>query len=106
MNRNSITIGRDSRNDIRIDERWDTVSNEHADIELRGDRLIFTDHSSNGTIINGQKIHHDHVGIYPNDKILLAGVYELDWNVINRYFPNLHRPTVTSNRREIQADGT
>lgn len=97
MTQNRITIGRDSRCDVHIDERWDTVSNQHADIERQGDMLLFYDHSSNGTVINGQKIHNTTVSIYPGDKILLAGVFELTWEVINRYFPYHNRPTVTRN---------
>lgn len=92
-----LTIGRDQRSDVRIDERWDTVSNNHADIVLQGDALLFTDHSTNGTVINGQKIHNTSVGIYPGDKIMLAGVFQLDWIVISQYFPHLRRPTVTRN---------
>lgn len=99
MGRNRISVGRASLCDIRIDERWDTVSNEHADLEMVGETLTFTDHSTNGTIINGQTVHNKSVGIYAGDKILLAGVYELDWNTINGYFPSLHRPTVTRNIR-------
>lgn len=97
MDKNRISIGRDSRCDVCIDERWDTVSNQHATIEKQEGALLFYDHSSNGTIINGQKIHNTHVGIYPGDKILLAGVYKLDWGVISNYFPHQHRVTVTRN---------
>lgn len=97
MNNERITIGRDSRCDIVIDARWDTVSNQHADIERRGDCLIFYDHSSNGTIINNQKIHNRDIGIYPGDRIFLAGIFELEWNVINSYFPHVQRPTVARN---------
>ena len=108
-----ITIGRNPKSTVRIEERWDTVSNDHATIERRGDALLFFDHSSNGTIINGQKVQNTNVGIYPGDKILLAGVFELDWNIINRNFPYQHRPTVTRNihggeqntgRRTVQMD--
>lgn len=103
MSSNKITIGRDPRSAIRIDEQWDTVSNAHADIELQGDALLFYDHSTNGTVINGQKIQNTRVGIYPGDKILLAGVFELDWGVINGFFPHLHRPTVARNIRGDEA---
>lgn len=92
-----ITIGRDPKNAICIDQRYDTVSNSHADIVDDADGLLFTDHSSNGTIINNQKIRGMSVHIYPGDKIMLAGVYELQWHEINRYFPAQNRPTVTRN---------
>lgn len=97
MNNGRITIGRAPSSDIRIEERWDTVSNEHAEIESTGSSLLFYDHSSNGTSINGQKIQNTNVLIYPGDEILLAGVYKLDWDILERYFPNSRRPTVTKN---------
>lgn len=99
MGRNRITIGRDSHNDVRIDEQWDTVSNRHGEISYEDGKLTFIDHSSNGTVINGQKIHNTSVGIYPGDTIRLANVFDLEWNVIDRFFPELHRPTVTRNVR-------
>lgn len=99
MNNRKITIGRAPECDIVIDQFWDTVSNEHAEIELLNGTLIFHDHSSNGTIINNQTIHNTDVGIYPGDVIMLAGKYELTWDVINRYFPKSQRPTVTRNVR-------
>ena len=97
MNNRRITIGRAPGSDIRIEERWDTVSNEHAEIESTGSSLLFYDHSSNGTSINGQKIHNTNVPIYPGDEILLAGVYRLDWEMLERFFPTSRRPTVTKN---------
>lgn len=99
MAKTKISIGRDSRSDIFVDDRWDTVSNEHADIELRDGNLVFYDHSSNGTVINNQKIHNTNVGIYPGDVILLAGKFELSWDVINQHFPQSQRPTVIRNVR-------
>lgn len=105
MSKYIISIGRDPRNDVRIDERWDTVSNQHCDIRMDGDQLIFTDHSSNGTVINGQKIQNRSVGIYPGDKILLANVFELEWTVINSFFKIYQRPTVTRNVRGGDSSG-
>lgn len=106
MQKDKISIGRDPMSDIVVDESWDTVSNEHADIELRDGSLIFYDHSSNGTVINKQKIHNTNVGIYPGDLILLAGKYELKWDVIYQYFPQSQRPTVIRNvRAEIPSAG-
>lgn len=100
--RNRITIGRDTQSDIVIDDRWDTVSNEHADIMLQEGKLVFYDHSSNGTVINNQKIQNMNVGIYSGDVIMLAGKIELSWDDINRFFPRSQRPTVTRNVRAEQ----
>lgn len=99
MSSKKITIGRDPHSDIVVDERWDTVSNKHADIELCDGGLMFYDHSSNGTVINNQKIHNTNVGIYPGDVIMLAGKFELKWDTINQYFPQSQRPTVIRNVR-------
>ena len=98
MTNNILTIGRAETCDIQVPQSYDTVSNEHAEIELRGEQLIFFDHSTNGTIINNQKIHNTNVGIYPGDTILLAGKFPLDWDTIGQYFPiRSHRPTVVRN---------
>lgn len=97
-----VNIGRSPQADIRVGEEWDTVSNDHASIELQGEQLVFTDHSTNGTLINNQKIHNTTVDIFPGDKILLAGRFELSWNVLSNYFPHLKRPTVTRNIRGDQ----
>lgn len=102
MSTTKIKIGRSPDCNVVIDERWDTVSNDHADIELRNGALVYIDHSSNGTIINKQKIHNREVGIYPGDNIMLAGVYELKWDLISEYFPQSKRPTVTKNIRAEQ----
>ena len=99
MSRKIVRIGRDPHNDIRIDDKWDTVSNLHGEILCENGDLTFTDHSSNGTVINGQKIHNTSVGIYPGDTILLANAFDLDWDVIRRFFPELKRPTVIRNVR-------
>lgn len=101
MVRKRITIGRDSRNDVHIDEQWDTVSNRHGEISYENGKLTFEDHSSNGTVINGQKVHNTSVGIYPGDSIRLANSFDLEWSVIERFFPELHRPTVTRNVRGV-----
>lgn len=106
MDRNRITIGRDSHNDIRIDERWDTVSNRHGEISYQNGKLTFIDHSTNGTVINGQKVHNTSVGIYTGDSIRLANVFDLEWNVIERFFPELQRPTVTRNVRGENQNNT
>ncbi len=106
MVRKRITIGRDSSNDIHIDEQWDTVSNRHGEISYENGKLTFIDHSSNGTVINGQKVHNTSVGIYPGDSIRLANALDLEWSVLNRFFPEVHRPTVTRNvRGENQSTG-
>lgn len=96
-----ITIGRNPLSTICVSEDYDIVSNDHAEISQQGPDLTFTDHSSNGTIINGQKIQGRSVNIYRGDKIVLAGVYELTWSKIEPYITPVGRPTVA---RNIRAD--
>ena len=99
MNNRPITIGRNPQSTIRVSEDYDIVSNDHAEIVQQGSELTFTDHSSNGTIINGQKIQCKTVNIYPGDRIVLAGVYELSWDKINAFVVPIGRPTVARNIR-------
>ncbi len=102
METTKITIGRSPECDIVVGEVWDTVSNEHADIVSNGTELTLVDHSSNGTVINGQKIHNISVGIYPGDVIKLAGKFVVEWSELIRFFPHLKRPTVVKN---VRAEG-
>lgn len=92
-----ITIGRDPHCDIRIDERYDTVSNFHAEIEYDNKCIIYVDTSTNGSLVNNQKIHGCNVEIFQGDSIVLAGVYELSWDILNQYIPRRTRPTVYRN---------
>ena len=95
----SITIGRNPKSTIVISEDYDIVSNDHAEIAQQGSDIVFTDHSSNGTIINGQKIKGKSVNIYPGDKIVLAGICELQWSQISAFIVPVGRPTVARNIR-------
>lgn len=104
----SITIGRNPNSMICVSEDYDIVSNDHAEITQQGVELIYTDHSSNGTIINGQKIQGKSVNIYRGDIIVLAGVYELPWSKIESMIVPVGRPTVARNIRgdvNAPADG-
>ena len=94
-----ITIGRNPDSVIYVSEDYDIVSNDHAEITQQGVEIVYTDHSSNGTIINGQKIQGKSVNIYRGDKIVLAGVYELRWSEIEPLITPVGRPTVARNIR-------
>ena len=86
-----ITIGRGENNDICIPERYDTVSNHHADIEvMENGSLSIVDHSSNGTIINGVRINNARRAIVYGDKIYLSKSYELPWTLLQRFIPNIN----------------
>lgn len=83
-----ITIGRDPRCDIPIDNRYQSVSHRHAVIynNYNGE-LIYKDTSRNGTMINGQLVHNTEVRIKPGMTILLPGNCPIPWERIYSFFP-------------------
>jgi uncharacterized membrane protein YhaH (DUF805 family) len=82
----SINIGRDSSCDIRVDDRFEDVSRHHATITEESGALIFEDRSSNGSSVNGQRLHHSRKVIQNGDRIILGANCILSWNDINRFF--------------------
>lgn len=82
-----ITIGRNPISDCCIPQNFDKVSNNHAEIEEHNGRLILIDHSSNGTMVNGRKVHNTQIEITYGDDIRLANTYLLSWNTIKSFFP-------------------
>ncbi len=83
-----ITIGRDPRCDIPIDNRYQSISHRHAVIynNYNGE-LIYKDTSRNGTVINGQLVHNTEVRIKPGMTILLPGNCPITWERIYSFFP-------------------
>ncbi len=95
-----ITIGRDRTCSIQVDERFDTVSHNHAEIERTTDgRLLFIDHSTNGSTVNGQKIHNGSTYVNEGERIMLANAYDVSWNDVLAMLPrpNPSRVTVQHN---------
>lgn len=97
-----ITIGRAPDNDIVYNEP--SVSGHHAEITFNGEYILITDHSTNGTWINGRKLHHASCNVTRNDRVLFPGNILLDWQVIDRllrktivweYPQTVHEPTST-----------
>lgn len=78
-----ITIGRDRNSDIYLDARCMYASKHHAVIYLDGNKLMYKDTSSNGTLINNVSVRHRAVPIRRGDIIMLAGKYQLNWNQID-----------------------
>ncbi len=96
----TITIGRDPLSDIRVDNSFERVSNLHADITYTDDgRILFTDHSTNGTIINDRELHHDSAYITPDHTVKLAGDYTLIWDNVFALMPDLARAQSKRTRR-------
>lgn len=96
----TITIGRDPLSDIKIDNSFERVSNRHADLTYTDDgRIQFTDHSTNGTIINDRELHHDSAYITPDHTVKLAGDYTLIWENVFALMPDLARAQSKRTRR-------
>lgn len=81
--KSSITIGRSHDNDIVVGKS--DVSGYHATLSLEKGVYCFTDHSRNGTKINGKVICGRQIRVYHADSILLAKKYPLDWDQVDLY---------------------
>lgn len=75
-----VTIGRNADNNIVIADQ--SVSGYHADLEIHDNgEMIFRDHSTNGTMVNGNYLHNDFCYVYGNDNIVFPGQHKLDWSL-------------------------
>ena len=77
-----ITIGRNASSSIVVPSQFNTVSGDHATITKDGSAYILEDHSTNGTYVNGARIHHSSCIIHPNDNITLAHQYTLNFSQV------------------------
>lgn len=78
----NISIGRESDNQIILpqDER---ISRNHATLVIDNKGMItLRDHSSNGTVVNGIKIHRSALQIQRGADVLFAGIARLDWSQV------------------------
>ena len=76
-----IQIGRNASNDIVYNEP--SISGNHADLTIGDDgQMILSDHSTNGTIVNGQPLHQSSRPVSFGDSILFPGGFQLDWNQV------------------------
>ncbi|MGM9869136.1 MAG: protein kinase [Sodaliphilus sp.] len=84
-----ISIGRE-KCDIIVEDAERKISRHHADVEIKeltGRRCyVFTDCSTNGTVVNGKLLHNASIYINTDDnpKIYLANVADgkLDWSQV------------------------
>lgn len=77
-----ITIGRNAQSTIVVDAQYNTVSGNHATISYDGAAYILQDHSTNGTYVNGNRIHHASCQIRLGDHITLGTQYVLNMNEV------------------------
>ena len=102
-----ISIGRERTCDIFTGDGYSDVSRHHADIFLDGSRLVLEDHSTNGTYVNGQKIHHTRMEIRVGDTILFGRHCPLSWVDVTGFFPEIRqndygRPTERNVERHTE----
>ena len=76
-----ITIGRNTDNDIVILDQ--SVSGYHADLEISDNgEMKFIDHSTNGTMVNGNHLHNDFCYVFGTDDIVFPGQHKFDWTIV------------------------
>ena len=104
-NRWSISVGRGNC-DVKIYDPQNRVSSHHADIEYEplseGYRYVFIDRSTNGTMVNGERIHRESREVYfyienggrgsipkyPEIYLACNQNFKLDWKEVLAKFDN------------------
>ncbi|MBQ7697051.1 MAG: FHA domain-containing protein, partial [Paludibacteraceae bacterium] len=101
MDGKKIIIGRNPQCDYVIDQRYESVSGDHCSLteeinERTGAVVCYRldEHSTNGTHINAQLIHHSTFYVHQGDHITLGAQYVLEWDKINACFAAQSRKTV------------
>ena len=77
---NTYTIGRRPGKTICYSNP--EVSSDHAEIIENNGSYTLIDHSTNGTIVNGNRVHNSSYPINRGDIIMFAGREVLNWNMI------------------------
>ncbi len=78
-----LSIGRDPNNDIIIYDLTDTVSRSHATLRVDGNKLFITDHSTNGTYLNGVRLQSNtEYRVTKKDEVRFADAAYLEWNAL------------------------
>lgn len=73
-----FTIGRGLQNNIVVSATYTKVSTKHATIRVDGKDVIFEDHSTNGSTVNGHRVHHSRFYLQKGDDVILANSYRLN----------------------------
>ena len=93
-----ITIGRNSISNIVVPAQYTTVSGNHATISLENGVYTLEDHSTNGSYINGTRIHNASCNITSRDNITLGKQYILNFSDVQNLLgletkPSQHAPS-------------
>lgn len=102
MDGKKIFIGRNPQCDYVIDQRYESVSGDHCSLteeinERTGAVVCYRldEHSTNGTHINAQLIHHSTFYVHQGDHITLGAQYVLEWDKINACFAAQSKKTMS-----------
>jgi len=77
---NTYTIGRRPGKTICYSNP--EVSSDHAEIIENNGSYTLIDHSTNGTLVNGNRVHNSSYPINRGDIVMFAGREVLNWNMI------------------------
>lgn len=70
MPHREVTIGKSPENMIQYSKTM--VSGKHATLNVENGRIMYTDHSVNGTWVNGRRMQNKSVQLKPGDSIFIA----------------------------------
>jgi pSer/pThr/pTyr-binding forkhead associated (FHA) protein len=79
-----ISIGRSPQSKIVIHDSSEKVSRNHGTLKLhKVGSIIYVDHSSNGTMVSGVRIHNTEVPVVFGEKIVFPNNTDLDWSMVS-----------------------
>ena len=91
----TISIGRNTDNQIVINDINKTVSGFHAVIQVKETIIYLTDKSMNGTKVNGYRIPKSvEYPINRGDNIMFADKFPLDWSKIPDFRQEVNKPII------------
>ena len=76
----TYTIGKGAGKNIQLSHP--ESSRDHAEIVEENGNYTLIDHSMNGTMVNGNRVHHSSYPLRRGDNVLFANREMLNWNLI------------------------
>ncbi|MBQ4018816.1 MAG: FHA domain-containing protein [Paludibacteraceae bacterium] len=101
---NQITIGRNATASIVVPSQYTTVSGSHVTIERTGKTYTLTDHSANGTYVNGTKVLNESCHTVMSDTITLGRKYALDMAQVEKLLADVPAEPVEDPVVEIEVE--
>lgn len=81
----TYTIGKGAGKNIQLSHP--ESSRDHAEIIEENGNYTLIDHSMNGTMVNGNRVHHSSYPLRRGDSVLFANREMLNWNLITPPYP-------------------